>query len=389
MRRVCPACGIRAERKEVAEIMKKCSVGGQAVMEGVMMRTPTGGIALAVRQPDGSIVTEYTKSETKAKKGTFLGLPVVRGVVAFIESLATGMRIMTRSAELIGEELDDEPGKFEKWLSEKTGKSIMDIAIVIAVVIAVALAVGLFVFLPSLASQLIPWKEGTPTIWKSLAEGFTRLLIFLCYISAISFMKDIRRVYMYHGAEHKTISCYENEAEMTPENAMRYSRLHPRCGTNYLFLVMAVSILFFALLPYNENFFLRFLTRILFLPLVAGISYEVLKLAAASDGWLARIVRAPGMGLQYLTTREPEVEMIEVALAAFNVAMNDGLLPEAEKDAEQSAPKTQETSAAGAAPEGDAEQEATGASDANDAIEPEQETDSANAACSAAEKQPL
>ena len=326
--------------------MKKCSVGGQAVMEGVMMRTPTGGIALAVRQSDGTIVTEYTKQETKAKKGTFLGLPVVRGVVAFVESLATGMRMTTRSAEMFGEEeSQEEPTKFETWLAGKTGKSAMDIAIVIAVVLAVVLALGLFVFLPSLVTQLIPWKESTPTILKSLAEGVTRLLIFLLYISAISLMKDIRRVYMYHGAEHKTIACYENEAEMTPENAMRYSRLHPRCGTNYLFLVMAISILVFAILPYSENLLLRLITRIVFLPLVAGISYEVLKLAAASDGWLARIVRAPGMGLQYLTTREPDPDMIEVAIEAFNVAMNDGPLPKPAQEADQAPAEADEAEA--------------------------------------------
>ena len=306
--------------------MKRCAVGGQAVMEGVMMRTPTGGVALAVRKSDGSIVTEYTKQPTKAQKGTFYGLPVVRGVVAFVESLAIGMRTMTHSAELFGgeEAAAEEPGKFEKWLAKKTGKSAMDVAIVVAVVLAAALAVGLFVFLPSLVTQLIPWGEHTRTIWKSLTEGVVRLLIFLGYISAISLMKDIRRVYMYHGAEHKTIACYEHEAEMTPESAMRYSRLHPRCGTNYLFLVMAVSILFFAILPYSENFLLRFLTRIVCIPLVAGISYEVLKLAAASDAWWARAIRAPGMALQYLTTREPEADMLEVALAAFDLAMRDG-----------------------------------------------------------------
>ncbi len=293
-------------------------------MEGVMMRTPEGGIALAVRRPDGSIVKEYIHKPSKAKKGTILGLPVIRGVVAFIESLATGMSTMTRSAELFGEEETEEPTKFEKWLAQKTGKSAMDIAMVVAVILAVVMAIGLFVFLPSLATQLIPWKEGAAGIWKSLVEGFVRLLIFLAYISGISLMKDIRRVYMYHGAEHKTISCYEHEAELTPENAMKFSRLHPRCGTNYLFLVMAISILVFAILPYSTNFLIRFLTRILFLPLVAGISYEVLKLAAASDSWLAKIVRAPGMGLQYLTTREPEPEMIEVAIAAFNLAMKNG-----------------------------------------------------------------
>ncbi|MEG1524221.1 MAG: DUF1385 domain-containing protein [Clostridia bacterium] len=316
--------------------MKKCSVGGQAVMEGVMMRTPTGGIALAVRQADGSIVKEYTKQPSKAKKGTFLGWPVVRGVVAFVESLTTSMRMMTRSAELFGDDATEEPDKFEQWLAKKTGKSAMDIAIVIAVFLAIVLALGLFILLPSLITQLIPWQESTPTIWKSLVEGFARLLIFLLYISSISAMKDIRRVYMYHGAEHKTIACYEHEDEMTVENAMKHTRLHPRCGTNYLFLVMAISILFFALLPYSENFLFRFCTRLFFFPLVAGISYEVLQLAAASDGLLARIVRAPGLGLQYLTTREPDPEMIEVAIAAFQVAIHDGVMAPQEQHGTES-----------------------------------------------------
>ena len=314
--------------------MKRCSVGGQAVMEGVMMRTMSGGIALAVRKADGTIETEYTpKKETN--KNPILKWPVVRGVVAFVDSLATGMKMMTRSAELYGEAIDEEPSRFEKWLAKKTGKNVMDIAIAVAVVFAVALAIGLFVLLPSLATQLIHWGEGAPRIWKSLTEGFVRLLIFLGYISAISFMKDIKRVYMYHGAEHKTIACYEHEAPLTPESAMKYSRLHARCGTNYLFLVMAVSILFFALLPYAENLFLRVLTRLIFLPLVAGLAYEVLKLGASSDALWARIIRAPGMGLQYLTTREPEPAMIEVAIAAFNLAINDGVLPKEETAEEQ------------------------------------------------------
>lgn len=303
--------------------MKRCAVGGQAVLEGVMMRTPTGGIALAVRRSDGSIVKEYTEHPSRAKKGTFLGWPVVRGVVAFVEALATGMRVTMHSAELFGEAVaDEEPSAFEKWLAGKLGKSAMDVTMGIAVVLAVLLALGLFFFLPSLVTQLIPWADATRTIWKSLVEGAVRLLIFILYLVAISCMKDIRRLFMYHGAEHKVIACYEHEAEMTPENAMRYTRLHPRCGTNYLFLVMAVSILFFAALPYSENFLLRFATRIVFLPLVAGLSYEVLKLAAASDGWLARAVRAPGLALQYLTTREPDRSMLEVALAAFELAMD-------------------------------------------------------------------
>ena len=295
-------------------------------MEGVMMRTMSGGIALAVRKADGTIETEYTPKKQDGKN-PILKWPVVRGVVAFVDSLATGMKMMTRSAELYGETIEEEPSRFEKWLAKKTGKDVMDIAIVVAIVLAVVLAMGLFVLLPSLATQLIRWDAATPRIWKSLVEGFVRLLIFLGYISAISMMKDIRRVYMYHGAEHKTIACYEHDAPLTPENAMQYSRLHARCGTNYLFLVMAVSILFFAMLPYAENIFLRMLTRIIFLPLVAGLAYEVLKLAAASDALWARIIRAPGMGLQYLTTREPEPAMVEVAIAAFNLAINDGVVP--------------------------------------------------------------
>ncbi|HWQ06583.1 MAG TPA: DUF1385 domain-containing protein [Feifaniaceae bacterium] len=316
--------------------MKRCSVGGQAVMEGVMMRTPEGGVALAVRKSDGTIVTEYTEKK-KTSGHPALKWPVVRGVVAFVDSLSVGMKMTTRSAELYGEGIEEEPSRFEKWIAEKTGKSAMDVAIAVAVVLAVALAIGLFVFVPSLTTQLIPWKDATPRIWKSLTEGFVRLLVFLLYITAIAAMKDIRRVYMYHGAEHKTIACYEHEAEMTPENAMKFSRLHPRCGTNYLFLVMAVSILFFAVLPYTENFFLRFLTRLVFLPLVAGLAYEVLKLAAASDKLWARIIRAPGIGLQYLTTREPEPAMIEVAIAAFHLAMNKGASSEAQPEPEPSA----------------------------------------------------
>lgn len=321
--------------------MKRCSVGGQAVLEGVMMKTPEGGVALAVRRSDGSIVREFRYMRTKAVKGSFYGLPIVRGVVSFVETLVGGMRITTRSAEIYGDGVDEEPDKFERWLSEKLGKSAMDVTIGVAVVLAAVLAVGLFVFLPSLVTQLIPWGESAHSVWKSLAEGVVRLLIFLLYITCIGFMKDIGRLYQYHGAEHKVIACYEHEAEMTPESAMRFTRLHPRCGTNYLFLVMAISILFFALLPYSENFFLRFLTRLVFIPLVAGISYEVLKAAAASDGWLARAVRAPGLALQYLTTREPDVDMLEVALAAFQLAMDP---PEQDLiAAEQPEVKTQET----------------------------------------------
>ena len=301
---------------------KVCSIGGQAVMEGVMMKAP-GGVALAVRKPDGEIATQYTPMRSKAQKGTFYGWPVVRGVVAFVESLTLGMGTLTQSAKLAGEALDEEPTKFEKWLSEKLGKSVESVVIGLAVVLAVALSIGLFFVLPNLVSTLVFGKSAVAGIWKSLLEGFVRLAIFVGYVLLCASIKDVRRVFMYHGAEHKTIACYEADEELTPENAMKHMRLHPRCGTNYMFLVMAVSIVFFAAVGWNANFFVRLALRIVFLPVVAGISYEVLRAAARHDNWLTRIVRAPGLALQRITTKEPTPDMIEVAIRAFNLAIHE------------------------------------------------------------------
>ena len=340
-------------------------------MEGIMMKSEKG-IAMAVRQSDGTIVSEFKPAEAKYKKGSFPTWPVVRGVYAFIDSLATGMKTLTRSAELYGEDLsEEEPSKFEKWLAKTFGKSVEDIAIFIGILLAIGLSLLLFVYLPVQGADLIlrnNYKEEIRIteeqimtieatapevdtqalseaqnklselnkksynleIWRSLIEGGLRLIIFIGYLLLVSLMKDIKRVFMYHGAEHKTISCYEAGDELTPENAMKHSRLHPRCGTNYMFLVMAVSILIFtlisALFPLNiENAILRILARIgirlFFLPLVAGLSYEVLQAAAKSDNLLCKIVRAPGMGLQLITTREPTPDMIEVALHSFKLAM--------------------------------------------------------------------
>lgn len=308
--------------------MKKCSVGGQAVMEGVMMKSPTG-IAMAVREADGGIALEYTPYESKAKKGSFLGLPIVRGVVAFVESITLGMGTLSKSAELAGESLDEEPGKFELWLSQKLGKSVEKVVMGLAIVLAALLSVGLFFLLPQLISSALFSRVAAGSGAKSLTEGLVRLLIFIGYILFCASVKEVRRVFMYHGAEHKTIACYEAEDDITPENAMKHTRLHPRCGTNYLFLVMAVSILFFAAIGWNSSIWVRLLSRVLFLPLVAGLSFEVLRFAAKYDNPLTKIIRAPGMALQYITTKEPTPDMLEVAIAAFDLAM----LPEAEAKA--------------------------------------------------------
>lgn len=313
------------------------SVGGQAVMEGVMMKSPTG-VALAVRRADGTIATRYDNWTTKAQKGTFWGLPIIRGVVTFIESLTTGMNTLTESAKLAGEDIEEEPTKFEKWLSEKLGKSVESIVIGIAVILAVALSVGLFFLLPLGISSLIFGKAASVAgVWKSLTEGLVRLIIFIGYLLLCSRIKDVKRTFMYHGAEHKTIACYEAEEELTPENAAKHSRLHPRCGTNYLFLVMAVSILFFAAIGWNASFAVRLAMRIAFLPVVAGLSYEVLRLAARYDNWFTRIIRAPGMALQRITTKEPTPDMLEVAIAAFNLAMDPNYKVENAAGAAQSA----------------------------------------------------
>lgn len=301
---------------------KVCSIGGQAVMEGVMMKSPTG-VAMAVRRADGTIATSYDNWTTRAKKGTFLGLPIIRGVVTFIESLSTGMTTLTESAKLAGEDIDEEPTRFEKWLSEKLGKSVESVVVGIAVLLAVVLSVGLFFLLPlGISSLIFGGLADVAGVWKSLTEGLIRLIIFIGYIMLCASIKDVKRTFMYHGAEHKTIACYEAEEELTPDNAMKHSRLHPRCGTNYLFLVMAVSILFFAAIGWNASFALRLVMRIAFLPIVAGLSYEVLRLAAKYDNAFTRIIRAPGMALQRITTKEPTEDMLEVAITAFNLALD-------------------------------------------------------------------
>ncbi|MBO4385342.1 MAG: DUF1385 domain-containing protein [Clostridia bacterium] len=330
------------KKKDNAPAVRRCSVGGQAVMEGVMMRSDVG-IAMAVRKPDGSIAKSYKKFVSKAQKGTFWGLPVVRGVVAFIESLKTGMDTTTKSADMLGEGFEEEPSKFEKWLADKLHIDVSDAVMGVAIFLGVALAIGLFMFLPQLIASLIFGKAvkdavDTHYVWRSLVEGGVRLVIYVGYLFLISLIKDIRRLFMYHGAEHKTIACYEaGVEELTPENAMKYKRLHPRCGTNYLFLVMAVSIIVLTLVdilmhalgfpPEGMNralsFVIRFGVRIICLPLIAGISYEVLRAAAKTDNWFTKAVRAPGMALQLITTREPDPDMLEVAIYSFYLAMGE------------------------------------------------------------------
>ncbi|MBQ1632861.1 MAG: DUF1385 domain-containing protein [Clostridia bacterium] len=316
--------------------MKRTDIGGQAVIEGVMMRSEKG-TALVVRRSDGSLAKEFHHQRTRYKKGSFPTWPVVRGVYAFFKALSDGMSITTRAAELLGEETE-EPSKFEQWVAKRFNKSAMDVVKWVAILLAVALAIGLFFLLPIGVISLLELIFGKMNaVWSAVVQGLVRLVIFLFYIYGISKIKDIKRVFMYHGAEHKTIACYEAELPMTPENAAKCTRLHPRCGTNYLFLTMAVSIVvttvisaLCTLIPgftawHDASGLNRFLFRIarivLILP-IAGISYEVLKAAAKRENLVSRIARAPGLALQHLTTKEPTADMLEVAIASFELALH-------------------------------------------------------------------
>lgn len=305
-------------------------IGGQAVLEGVMMRGKTA-YATAVRDPEGNIQVESRRLNLSRGMRIVSKIPLVRGVVSFVSSLVTGSKILMRSTEVYGDE--GEPSRFEKWCESKLHINVMAAVSFIATLLGVVLAVGLFIVLPILLADLLV-SSGTwlvkYSVGYNLIQGCIRLIIFILYIVAITAMKDIRRVFMYHGAEHKTITCFEKGMELTPENAKTCSRIHDRCGTTFLFLVMAVSIVVFSVVNWvcDEylnffrfgnvvNFLIQFGIKILFLPLVAGISYEVLKLLAKTQSKILLPIKAPGFALQKLTTREPSEDMLEVAIAAF------------------------------------------------------------------------
>ena len=295
-------------------------IGGQAVLEGVMMRGKTA-YATAVRDPEGNIQVESRRLNLSKGMRIVSKIPLVRGVVSFVSSLVMGSKILMRSAEVYGDE--GEPSRFEKWCESKLHINVMAAVSFIATLLGIVLAVGLFIVLPILLADLLV-SSGTwlvkYSVGYNLIQGCIRLIIFILYIVAITAMKDIRRVFMYHGAEHKTITCFEKGMDLTPENAKTCSRIHDRCGTTFLFLVMAVSIVVFSVVNWvcDEylNFF-RFGNVVKFLPLVAGISYEVLKLLAKSQSKILLPIKAPGFALQKLTTREPSEDMLEVAIAAF------------------------------------------------------------------------
>lgn len=300
--------------------MKKSKIGGQAVLEGVMMKAPNK-IAIAVRRSNGEIEIESKEISSVKDKYPILKLPVLRGIVTFGETMVLGIKSLMASAQLYGEEEEEyKPSKVESWVSQKTGINIDDVMVFFALITAIGFAILLFMIAPALLTKFVSRAVDSNLI-KSLIEGVIRLTAFIIYILLISRMKDIKRVFQYHGAEHKTIHCYEHGEELTVENARKYTTLHPRCGTAFLLIVMIISIVAFSFLEWN-NIIVRIVTKLLLLPFIAGISYEIIKWAGSSESKWVNVVMYPGLMLQKLTTKEPDDEQLEVAICAFLAAMD-------------------------------------------------------------------
>ena len=303
----------------------KTSIGGQAVIEGVMMKGPKE-IAIAVRKPDGEIIIEKKPVSERIRKSKILKWPLIRGCVGFFDSMVTGVKALMFSAQFFDIEGEEESeSKFDQWLERKFGDKIKDIVIYVSVVLSLIFSIGLFFLLPNFITELIAKISGISVdgTVRTLIEGGVRMLIFLGYILLVSQMKDIKRVFMYHGAEHKTIATYEHGMELTVENARKGCRLHPRCGTSFLIFVMIVSVIVFLIIPKGLPWYMRAIFKILLLPLVAGISYEIIKFAGRHENWFTKIISMLGMWLQYITTREPDDSQLEVAIASIKAVIPD------------------------------------------------------------------
>ncbi len=309
---------------------KITSIGGQALIEGVMMRGPSRTM-MVVRGKDGKLIYEEVKD--KRKKSFIKKIPFIRGIFGFIDSMSIGMGTITRSADLSGFAEEDEPSEFDKKLEKAWGGKLMSILMFIASLLGILLAVGLFVVLPVYSFKGIGWLcnrflTDTPftkvvfnSSWtfviKSVFEGIFRIIIFIAYVALVSRMKEIRRVFEYHGAEHKSIFCYEAGEELTVENARKFKRFHPRCGTSFLIIMLLLGIIAGMFIPESVADWLRVLIKIACLPVIMGIGYELLKICGRYDNWFTRLIAAPGMWMQRLTTKEPDDSQLECALEAL------------------------------------------------------------------------
>ncbi len=300
----------------MANEKKKTSIGGQALIEGIMMRGPFL-TSMATRMPDGSIEVETWDTHKSGKTPWTRRAPFIRGIFNMVDSMVVGYSCLMKSAEKAG--VEEEPTKFDRWLEEKLGDNMMKVLGGFAVVLGVALAAVLFIFIPTGLSSLLKPLIGAG-IGLSLIEGLIKVIILVGYMWLCSRMKEIHRVFEYHGAEHKSIACYEAGLTLMVENIRPQRRFHPRCGTSFLFLVVFISIIVGSFISW-DNPAIRMLLKLALIPVVVGISYELIKLAGRSDGILTRIISAPGMWLQRITTCEPDDSQIECAIAALEAVI--------------------------------------------------------------------
>ena len=309
----------------------KTSVGGQALIEGIMMQGPKG-MATAVRKPDGDILTEYHEVKRLRDKSKFFNIPIIRGIVGFIESMIMGYKCLMYSAEVSGmEEIEEaEMSKFEKWLTEKLGDKLMGILMFIATLLGFALAFVIFFYLPVwILNRLNALTDQALTPWQGTFEGVLKIIIFVAYMLLVSQMKDIKRVFQYHGAEHKSIACYEAGMELTVENVKKCTRFHPRCGTSFMFVMLILSIFVVTLLSLfvpdelRQNTVVWTIIKLPLIPLIMGIGYEFIRYAGKHDNALVKILSAPGLWMQRITTKEPDEKIIEVGIEALKAVITD------------------------------------------------------------------
>ena len=308
-----------AKNETIEAASFRTSIGGQALMEGILMRGPDRQ-AVVCRKADGSLVTKIDPIRLVKDRYPILGLPVIRGVANFLSTMVLGVQALSWSAEQLPEEEQGEPDKIDLWIekhfsSETAGKLIVGVAVALGIL----LSVGLFSILPTLLAGLLNRLVPLGAL-RGLTEGLFRICIFLAYLWACNHMKEVQRMWMYHGAEHKSIYCYEHGKELTVENAREESRLHPRCGTSFLFIVIFISIIVFSFIR-TESTLQRLGLHLLLLPLLVGVSYEVIKWAGRHDNALTRLISAPGKAMQRLTTAEPDDSMLEVGLEALKLVI--------------------------------------------------------------------
>ena len=324
-------------------------VGGQAVLEGVMMKSGDD-TCLAVRGEDGKITTRTKKFVSLRKRYKICNIPIIRGVINFVEMMTLSMSTLTASAEMLGIDDTEPETKFEKWLTEKLGDKLMAVVMTIAGVLGVALSIGLFFLIPTAVTKGIKFLAGGNMSWvvRSAIEGVLKIAIFIGYIALVSLMPDIRRTFEYHGAEHKSVDCYEKGLDLTPENAAKCTRFHPRCGTSFIFVMLFISI-FITMFIHIDHALLRSLVKLLLMPLAVGLGFEFIMYAGKHDNVLIRALSAPGLWMQRLTTREPDAAQLEVAITALKGAIPSEFTP---ADESEEAPESTE---AGTDDAGDAE----------------------------------